>query len=143
MEHRSFFRSLSKKRCKWRNKNMKNRTFIFVGKSGSGKGTQAELLKKYFAEKMPHDKLLAVEMGAGFRDFFKHDRYTAALAKKITDRGGLQPVFLTVSIWGKFLIEEMTEGANIMIDGAPRRKLDAEAMDGAFEFYGREGIDVL
>lgn len=101
------------------------------------------MLKKYFAEKHSADKLLAVEMGAGFREFFKHDRYTAKLAKKITEAGGLQPVFLTVSIWGKFFIEEMTEGANILIDGAPRRKLDAEAMETAFDFYDRSDIDVL
>ena len=31
----------------------KPQTFIFVGRSGSGKGTQIELLQKYIKEQMP------------------------------------------------------------------------------------------
>ena len=61
-------------------------TFIFIGRSGCGKGTQSELLHKYLDE---HDKeehlIFYLETGARFRDFIAKDNFTSKLAKKVSE----------------------------------------------------------
>ena len=47
----------------------KSQTFIFIGRSGSGKGTQIKLLEEYLSDK--NFKIKSVVMGDIFRSFFK------------------------------------------------------------------------
>lgn len=122
---------------------MKEQTFIFLGRSGCGKGTQAELLKKYLAEKSPEVPCLHLEVGAKFREFISGDSYTSRLSKDINSQGGLQPEFLAVWAWGSLMIEHMKAGEHVIIDGTPRKLHEAQVLSKALAFYGRAETHVI
>src|SRR6185369_8914356 len=84
---------------------MQPQTFIFIGRSGCGKGTQAELLQKSLQEKEPNAQIFYLETGANFREFIKGEKYSNTLARKIMEEGGRQPDFLAVWMWSHVLLE--------------------------------------
>ncbi len=116
---------------------MNAQTFIFIGKSGCGKGTQAALLKEYL-EKIDNRKIFNIETGAEFRKFINEPSYSAKMAKEIMAAGERQPDFLAVNIWGQILIHNLEDNEHVMGDGFPRSKLEAMVLETAFKFYKRE-----
>jgi adenylate kinase family enzyme len=118
------------------------KTVIIVGRSGSGKGTQIARLMDRLNQK-GIGPIERVESGARFRKFFEGDSYAAGLARAINDRGGLQPEFLSVWVWGTELIDKLTPETFLLMDGMPRRLSEADTLDGALEFYGREDATVV
>lgn len=116
-------------------------TYIFIGKSGSGKGTQAELLKKYLEEK--NSEVFYLESGAKFRDFVSQSGYTAKLANAVMKKAELQPAFLAVHIWSHLMIEQMDENKALIIDGTPRKLAEAKILDEALKFYGRKDVKIV
>jgi len=117
--------------------------FVFIGKSGSGKGTQAELLEKYLEEKNPQRPVLWYGSGKYFRELIKGDGYTQGLAREIDRKGALQPAFLAVHIWSHFFIEELKGDEDVILDGTPRKHDEALMLDGALEFYGAKVFVLL
>ncbi|MBI1999239.1 MAG: nucleoside monophosphate kinase [Parcubacteria group bacterium] len=109
--------------------------FLFIGRSGSGKGTQAERLAAEREKTFPDRKFLSLGTGKEFRDFITHDGYTAQLAKEIYDRGGLQPEFLVTHIWSHFFIQNLTGEEDLILDGMPRKIHEAYVLESAFDFY--------
>jgi len=118
------------------NENLKQTFFIFIGKSGSGKGTQAELLIKRLKEKNPGKEVVTFGAGRYFREFAAGDGYSRDLIRKYLEKGALVPDFLTVYFWSKFFIEELKGGEDVVMDGSPRKLMEAQILDGVFEFYG-------
>lgn len=118
-------------------KTMTPQTYIFIGRAGSGKGTQAELLIKTLKEKDPQGSVFTLETGARFREFIKGGSYTSQLAKVIIDDGRLQPAFLSITMWAQNFIESFKEGQHIVLDGSPRGLYEAYAVDSAMKFYSR------
>jgi adenylate kinase family enzyme len=82
--------------------------------------------------------IFQLESGARFRDFITKDTYTSSLSKKIYDKGGLQPAFLPVWIWGELFVENLKGNEHIILDGTPRTLPEAIVLDTAMEFYKRE-----
>ncbi len=115
-------------------------TWIIMGSSGSGKGTQVELLRDYLEKS---NKTLVLGMGDLFREFWLKDGYTNELSRKIVERGGLQPSFLQIYLWSEFLLKNISPENHLIIDGSPRRIEDAKAMPGAFSFLGRPGVNFV
>ena len=113
-------------------------TFILYGCSGSGKGTQADLLIKYLKKEDPKRKVLYIQTGQKFRDFVKLDYYTSKRAEKIINTGQLMPAFLPIWIWTDFLIKNFEEDEHIIFDGLVRRRDEAPIFDGAMKFYDRK-----
>ncbi len=113
-------------------------TFIFIGRSGCGKGTQSDLLHKYIDE---HDKdghlIFYLETGARFREFIEKDNFTAKLAKKVAEKGGRQPDFLAVWIWSNIVVENFTDNEHLIIDGTPRSLSEAKVLESFLKFYNR------
>jgi adenylate kinase family enzyme len=105
---------------------MKPQTFIFIGRSGCGKGTQAELLQKYLKEKDPAGEILYIETGANFREFMKGEKHSNFLAKEIYERGDRQPDFLAVWMWSHVLIDKMKGTEHLFFDGITRSLPEAE-----------------
>lgn len=110
-------------------------SFIFIGRYGAGKGTQAKLLMKVL-EESGERKVLDMETGAGFRKFFKETNHTATLSKKIVESGQLMPVFMCVYIWGNLLVEKFTGQEYLVFDGTPRKLQEAQMLESVFPFYG-------
>ena len=74
-------------------------TFIFIGRSGCGKGTHVDLFLKEFKELKPDESFCYIESGKKFRDFIEGTTYSSELSKKIMEEGKLQPEFLAVWVW--------------------------------------------
>ncbi|MDO8564764.1 MAG: nucleoside monophosphate kinase [bacterium] len=113
-------------------------TFIFAGPSGSGKGTQVELLRDYLKKKTPEIPQFHSYTGDGFRAFMQGSTLAAKLAKDIQEAGLLQPEFLAVKIWAENLINNVTGEEHLFIDGSPRKLAESMVLDSAMTFYKRE-----
>lgn len=120
------------------------RTVILIGRSGCGKGTQAELLKREIL-RLDHKKhqMLYVETGDRFRHFIRGDSYSAELSKKIYENDERQPDFLACLMWGGMLVEELGPNMHLVFDGAPRSHAEALLLTTALKFYQREKPTVI
>lgn len=114
---------------------MNKQFYILIGRSGSGKGTQATLLKNAMEAK-GFSKTLHITTGGGFRDFIQSDSYIANLAKNVNDTGGLQPEFLAVWSWANTFIKTLEGDESIILDGAPRKPFEASILHSAIAFLG-------
>ncbi len=117
---------------------MKQITCVFFGRSGSGKGTQADLLLRYIAEHDPEKKVLYVETGQRFRDFAKKKNYTAEKVREVLAAGKFNPPFLPIWNWTGFLVENFTGKEHLIFDGVCRMPEEAPVFDSALQFYGLE-----
>jgi adenylate kinase family enzyme len=122
---------------------MNQKTFIFIGPSGCGKGTQIELLEKYIKENDEKDSpVVVLETGKLFREFVEKDIYSARLSEDVQHSGGLQPEFLAIYIWSSFFIENMKGKEHLFVDGSPRTESEAYMIDTAMKFYKRDAVVV-
>jgi len=123
-------------------KEAKSMAYIFIGRSGCGKGTQVELFKKLLEEK-GEAKTLHIETGTFFREFIKGSTYTQTLSKKIVESGGLMPGALALDLWVNYLVKNFTGKENLLFDGAPRIVYEAELLDAVLKFYGIPNYKVI
>jgi adenylate kinase family enzyme len=114
---------------------MNKQFYILMGRSGSGKGTQAALLKKAMEEK-GFSNVLHITTGGGFREFIKRDTYISKLALDVNDTGGLQPEFLAVWSWANTFINTFVGDESVILDGAPRKPFEAGILHSAISFLG-------
>lgn len=118
-------------------------TFIFAGPSGSGKGTQVDLLKQCLAKKMPTIPQFSSYTGDGFRALMNGTTLASKLSKEIQEAGGLQPEFLAVYLWADNLIKNVTGKEHLFIDGSPRKIAESMVLDSAMQFYKRTPIHLI
>jgi adenylate kinase family enzyme len=112
-------------------------TFIFIGRSGCGKGTQAKLLMDKIKAEDSGD-IFYLETGQRFRDFVKEPNYTSGLSYEVMKSGERQPDFLAAHLWSHILIETFNGRQHLFIDGTPRSKNEAVILDTAIKFYKLE-----
>lgn len=118
-----------------------NNAYIFFGRSGSGKGTQAHLLMTNLEAETK--KVLYIETGALIRSFAGTDSYIASITKKDMEEGGLTPEFLATTFWGQFLISNFTGNESIVLDGVARRVDEARMLVSALKYIGIQNIYVI
>jgi adenylate kinase family enzyme len=118
-------------------------TFIFIGRSGCGKDTQAELLTKELEKRDPSTTLFHLEPGARFREFIKEKGYTNELAQAVSVAGHRQPDFLAVWMWSHLLVENFTGKEHLLSNGTPRSECEARVLDTALKFYDRRSPYVI
>jgi adenylate kinase len=114
----------------------KPKSFIMIGVSGGGKGTQSARI----AERLAKDggKAVYVQTGFELREFIQGPSATAKLAKDYFDKGLLIPEFLAVYLWAAKLIREFSGSEHVVIDGTPRKLEEAALLHSVFGFYKRE-----
>ncbi len=113
-------------------------TFIFFGRSGSGKGTQAQLLIDWLKAHDPSRKTLYIQTGQKGRDFAQQGNFSARLVQDVINHGQLFPAFIPIYFWTQVLVESIQEGTeHLVLDGLCRRPEEAPILDGAFQFYKR------
>ena len=83
---------------------MELKTFILMGRSGCGKGTQAKLLIEELKRRDPARLVTYLESGEGFRDLLAKDTHTRLQAQVVPDGGRLQPAFLARHKWSPLFI---------------------------------------
>jgi len=99
------------------------RTLVFLGRSGSGKGTQVELIRKTL------EPCLYIYTGDLFRALAKTESFAGKKIKGVIDSGGLPDEWLASFLWQRELIEKFKGNENLIFDGAPRRLPEAERLD--------------
>jgi len=109
------------------------KAFIFIGNSGSGKGTQANLIENFLKEnyKIP---VLNIETGDAFRDFIKKDGFVNKESAKIYSNASRQPDFLACYMWTSLILKNYKGNQHIIFDGAARSLIEAEMLDTALRF---------
>lgn len=118
-----------------------NNAYIFFGKSGSGKGTQAQLLIKRLEDQ--NNKVLYIETGAHLREFSQGPSYIAGLVKQTMVTGDLLPEFVAENTWANFLINNYTGSEILVLDGVARRLNEAEVLENALMYIGIKNIYVI
>ncbi len=119
-------------------------TVVFIGRSGCGKGTQADLLKNRIARLDPDKRqILYVETGEHYRSFVRGTSFSSKLANEIYEKDELAPDFLGCWLWSSLLIEQLEENMHLVFDGVSRSLLEAQALTTALEFYKREKPAVI
>lgn len=107
--------------------------YLLYGKSGCGKGTQAQLLKSRLESE--GRKVIYVETGKLFRAFSDADTgFMASHVRSVIDAGKLMPAFFPVYLWSKELVENYTGTEDIILDGVARRIEEGNIVDSALDF---------
>ena len=119
---------------------MKPQLFIFLGRSGCGKGTQTTLLTKHLSVISAGSAVTYVSTGEEFRKLITSPTYTGNRVKEIVDRGDFVPSFLAAMMWSSVIAKDYTEGSHMIIDGSPRTIAEKEILDTIHHFYGENCI---
>jgi len=112
------------------------KVFIFIGRSGCGKGTQADMLIKTLKKKDPSRETLYIQTGQEFRKFIKGQSFTEKRSAEYYKTDKLQPEFLAIKMWVDFLVDNYNGDEHIIFDGTPRKLHEAKVLDSVFGFYG-------
>ncbi|MEX0931557.1 MAG: nucleoside monophosphate kinase [Candidatus Paceibacterota bacterium] len=109
--------------------------FVFFGRSGSGKGTQVELLREYLKKKDPGREIIHVETGKKLRAHAEDGTYSGHLTHEVLSKGGLMPEFLPIYMWSDTFVKEYSGEEHLILDGVSRRLPEAGVLLGAINFY--------
>jgi len=120
---------------------MNSKVFLFFGRSGCGKGTQAKLLADFLRTK--GSEVIYIETGNALRELAKGENLVAKNIQNILKDGNLIPVFLPIWIWTDFILKNFSGKENMILDGVCRRKEEAIALDSAFDFYKIEKPNII
>jgi adenylate kinase len=116
--------------------------YIFIGRSGCGKGTQVKLFKENLTEKS-NNKIIHVETGALLREFIKGETYTQVLVRNVLARGDLVEEPIIIGLWSNYLVNNFTGKENLVFDGCPRKLIEAISLDGMLNFLGIKKYKVI
>ncbi len=124
------------------NKKYLERNFIiFIGKSGSGKGSQTKRLLE-FMDKNGFQKTHYISTGKLIRDFVNEylagntNKHTGKIIHDAINAGKLLPA--SVANWGvmNIVINESQKDHNIILDGAPRTMIEYKLLSETIKFFG-------
>lgn len=108
---------------------------IILGRSGSGKGTQARFLVEHFG-------LEYIGTGDLLREFSKRETPAADHLKKVLAQGKLVPSWFAFFVWMEKLAYVAPE-KGVLFDGSPRKLAEAQVLDEVLEWYERFNIKVI
>ena len=114
---------------------MKSPNIIFLGRSGSGKGTQAELLMKKFT-------LVNIDTGDILRKLTKRKDKFGKIVLKTISYGKLVPIWLVIYCWLDQLLK-IPSKKGIIMEGSPRQLEEAKILEEVFSWLGRENFKVV
>jgi len=111
------------------------KVIIVLGKSGSGKGTQVEVLAQKHGFKI-------ISSGSLLRKRAEQNDFVGKKIAEILDRGGLIPTPIIFHLWLHELegAREAESGVKgIIFEGSPRKLYEAYLLQEALEFYQLTG----
>jgi len=122
----------------------KPQTFIFVGRSGSGKGTQLDLLKNYLSLNYKDTSIKQIVMGEIFREFFKESGFVQDISRDVTmKQGKFQPDFITNALFVKKVIDIVDGDSFLFFDGYPRNINQLKLIKELLSYIKRENFVVI
>ncbi len=119
-------------------------TIVFIGRSGSGKGTQIKLLQEYLQAKYPDREFFLFGSGSHFRNFINQEGYTSEIMRSILSKGTLAPDFITEWLLVDAMVKNMKEASQIFVlDGFPRTVNQAKTLNSAMDYYGIKNVHIV
>jgi adenylate kinase len=109
---------------------------ILFGPPGVGKGTQAERIRDSYS-------LHHISTGDILRAAVKAGSQLGIEAKKYMDSGGLVPDEVIIGLVREVLIKDKAEGKGFLLDGFPRTKEQANALEKIFTELGIEDVRII
>lgn len=106
--------------------------FILLGRSGCGKGTQAQLLAERFSN------IKIVSTGDLMRDLTKQNTDVGQRVKEILQKGGLPYDDLATALWMYKISYLIKNKEGIICDGFPRRLNEAKNLDKFLKWIERK-----
>ncbi|HVU75758.1 MAG TPA: nucleoside monophosphate kinase [Candidatus Paceibacterota bacterium] len=116
---------------------------VFFGISGSGKGTQAELLENYLKEHGGGLGVIRPEMGNLLRTFMQTGTSLAGKTGEIVLSGGLVPSFMPIYMLTGELNARFDGTQHLVLDGTCRRPDQSRAVDDMMKLWGRKDLSVI
>lgn len=110
----------------------KSSNFVLIGRSGCGKGTQAELLMEHFGN------LRHIVTGDLFRAIAKADSQVGEIIRGILQKGGLPYDDLATTLWMYEIALHLKTDEGLVADGFPRRLPEAKDLDRFLGFIERK-----
>ena len=107
--------------------NFSGATFCFLGRSGCGKDTQAQLLKEY-VEKQGHE-IVWISTGELGRNLKKQDTVVGRRIKNILETGGLFSDWLAIGLWFCMIKDVLKKEEVVFFPSSPRYLKECEAID--------------
>ncbi len=118
-------------------------TVAFFGISGSGKGTQVELLVKALGEKDPVRPVVVPNMGDLLRAFMLTGTSLANKTKEILAEGGLVPSFIPIYLLTGYLNEHSDGSQHYLFDGTCRRPDQSRALNDMMQSWNRKNLTAI
>ncbi len=125
------------------NKHMQPHVFIFMGRSGSGKGKQIELLQQYFTEEYPTMGVQSYNCGDQFREFFKSENTLSSLVKKSVTEGNYQPDFFATTLLFSTVFKTVNTTDHLLFDGYPRSLKQLSELKELLMYLGKTNALVI
>lgn len=122
---------------------MKPITVAFFGISGSGKGTQVEILKSFLEKEERSPGVVAPQMGDILRAFMQTGTPIAKHTGEILKAGGLVPSFVPIYLLTKALNETFDGSQHVILEGTCRRPDQSRAANDIMRMFDREQLDAV
>jgi len=107
---------------------------VVLGRSGSGKGTQA----RFLLARLKKRGVFHMETGRFLRAALERDNPTTRMARlNIMKKGGIFPTWFAAFTWLKELIEGGHADEHLVFDGAARRMFEAKLLDDVMAWHKR------
>lgn len=106
---------------------------VVLGRSGSGKGTQARFILQKLGRKNSH----YMETGRFLRTLLKKSNPTIRLMRRVLNSGKFVPPWLVSYTWLREIIEKGAAAKHLVFDGAPRKIQEAELLDEVMKWHNR------
>lgn len=108
---------------------------IFFGMQGAGKGTIGQLVAKRY-------EMEFFETGAQLRSLSQEDSELSRKVKLIIEAGHLVPNEVVIEIVENFM-DKVPEGSSVLLDGIPRKVVQAQALNALLDKRNRTYKAVL
>lgn len=113
--------------------NLSNKIALtFLGRSGSGKGTQVMRVVEHLGK-----DAYRIETGKILRELIQKHNPTRDIIRQVLTEGKFVPVWLTVFLWTRELIENGVGDRHLILDGSPRMLGEAKTFDEVMEAHKR------
>ncbi len=116
---------------------MTPRSITILGKSGSGKDTQVEILAKKITPN------IVVSTGDHFRAMEKLDTVAGRKVKKILEEGGFMPAWLAAYTWQDEFVQTLKGDEHLLFKSNPRRLEEAQELDEVIKWLGRSPVEAV
>ncbi len=118
-------------------------TVAFFGISGSGKGTQVDMLEKYLKDTDSSRGIVKPGMGDLLREFMQTNTPTSVHIGDIIKAGGLVPSFMPIYLMTKAVNETFDGTQHVILEGTCRRPDQSRAANDMMRMFGRNELSAV